>query len=282
MALLDVLVPTYRRKTGLAMLLTSLLGQTFTDFDVVISDQTPEAETYVSSVEIEQAVRALEWHGHRVAIHRHIPSQGLAEQRQYLLERSGAPFVQYLDDDLLLGPTVLERMMRVMREEGCGFVGCPAVGLEFLGDLRPHQQTIEPWKGRVQPEPFSPGEVPWGRHVVNNAANPLHLEQQLLSPGETLRYHVAWVGGNVLYDRSKLLDVGAFSFWPRLPREHAGEEVVVQFLLLRYYGGCGVLPAGTYHLGLPTTVPVRDVNATALYADLIREYEERRRDQAAA
>ncbi len=32
--LVDVLIPTYGRTTGLAVVLTSLLGQTFTDFDI--------------------------------------------------------------------------------------------------------------------------------------------------------------------------------------------------------------------------------------------------------
>ena len=73
-----------------------------------------------------------------------------------------------------------------------------------------------------------------------------------------MRYKVAWIGGaNVLYNRAKLLDVGGFSWWQRLPPEHAGEEVVVQFLLIRKYGGCGILPSGTYHLGLPTSVEDR-------------------------
>jgi len=49
--------------------------------------------------------------------------------------------------------------------------------------------------------------------------------------------------------------------------------VVVQFLLIRAYGGCGILPSGTYHLGLPTNVADRGRNATELFADLIREYE---------
>ncbi|MGE5594923.1 MAG: glycosyltransferase family 2 protein [Hyphomicrobiales bacterium] len=277
--LVDALIPTYRRKTGLAMLLASLLGQTFTRFDVVISDQTPEGETYVESIEVQQAIRALRWHGHDVRVLRHVPPRGLAEQRQFLLERSRAPCVQYLDDDLLLEPGVMERMVRVLCEERCGFVGCPAVGLEFLDDVRPHQQGIEPWQGRVRPERFTPETIPWERHVVNNAANPLHLESRLQA-GETLRYHVAWVGGNVLYDRAKLLDVGGFSFWPRLPRHHAGEEVVVQFMLLRYHGGCGVLPSGTYHLGLPTTVPNREHNATSLFGELIAQYEARHREPA--
>jgi len=47
----------------------------------------------------------------------------------------------------------------------------------------------------------------------------------------------------------------------------------VQWLLIRRYGGCGVLPSGTYHLGLPTEVPNRDRNATELFADLLQEIE---------
>ena len=60
MATVDVLIPTCRRKTGLAMVLTSLLGQTLSDFDVTISDQTDEAEDYLDSIEIRTALRALE------------------------------------------------------------------------------------------------------------------------------------------------------------------------------------------------------------------------------
>jgi GT2 family glycosyltransferase len=274
MALVDVLIPTYRRKTGLAVVLTSLLGQTFRDFDVIVADQTPADEAYLDSPEIATLVRALEWHGHRVELHRGRPRRGLAEQRQFLLERSRAPYVHYLDDDVLLDPPVLERMLRVLQAEGCGFVGCAATGLEYLADERPHQQHIELWEGPVRPEPFAPGAVPWERHAVNNAANPLHLERRLCPRGETVRYKVAWVGGaNVLYDRAKLLDVGGFAWWPRLPAAHAGEEVVVQFLLIRKYGGCALLPSGTYHLGLPTTVVDRSRNAVELFAQLIAEYE---------
>ena len=108
---------------------------------------------------------------------------------------------------------------------------------------------------------------------MNNAANPMHLAQRLTPDGSPLRYKIAWVGGaNILFDRAKLLDVGGFSWWQRLPREHAGEEVVVQFLLIRKYGGCGILPHGTYHLGLPTTIVDRQRNATELFGELIEEF----------
>src|SRR6266496_3195253 len=198
----------------------------------------------------------------------------MAEQRNFLVEQSQAPYVHFLDDDVLLDPAVMERMLSVLQAEECGFVGCAATGLGYLNDVRLHQQHIELGTGPVLPEPFEPDSIPWDRHMVNNAANPLHLEQQFVEEGDVVRYKVAWVGGaNLLFDRAKLLDVGGFSWWTRLPPEHAGEEVVVQFLLIRKYGGCGILPSGTYHLGLPTTVQDRRRNATELFADLIEEFD---------
>ncbi len=273
MALIDVLIPTYRRKTGLAIVLTSLLAQTFQDFDVIISDQTNDDDTYLESVEIQTLVQALKWHGHQVMLYRHLPPRGMAEQRNFLVEQSRAPYIHFLDDDVLLDPPVMERMFRVLQAERCGFVGCAATGLDYLKDVRSHEQHIEPWKGPVEPEPFEPDSIPWERHMVNNAANPLHLEQPYVKGGGVVRYKVAWVGGaNILYDRAKLLDVGGFSWWYRLPPVHAGEEVVVQFLLIRKYGGCGLLPSGTYHLGLPTNVEDRRCNATELFGELIQEF----------
>lgn len=276
MALVDVLIPTCGRKTGLAVVLASLYGQTFRDFDVTVSDQTPDGERYVDSIEIQTLARALQRRGHRVEFHHHLPRRGLAEQRQFLLDQSRAPYAHFLDDDVLLDPETMERMLSVIREEGCGFVGCPATGLDYLDDVRPHQQAIELWHRPVEPEAFGPDAIPWDRHKVNNAANPLHLEARLWDGAKPIRYKIAWVGGaNVLFDREKLLAVGGFGFWDRLPPEHAGEEVVVQFLLLNRFGGCGMLPAGTYHLGLPTTVEDRSRNATELFAELLAELKSR-------
>lgn len=179
MAWVDVLIPTYRRKTGLTVVLTSLLGQTLTDFDVIISSQTGPNRDYLDSVEIQTLVQALSLRGHRVTLLRHLPCRGLAEHRQFLLEQSRAPDVLFRDDDVLLEPRVMERMLGAIRYEGCGFVGCPAIGLRFLRDFRPHElRYFGPWEGPVRPEPFTPDSIPWERHKVNTAANPLHLEQQ--------------------------------------------------------------------------------------------------------
>jgi hypothetical protein len=167
---------------------------------------------------------------------------------------------------------VMARLLGVLRQEGCGFVGCPAAGLRYLEDVRPEEEQIELWDGPVRPEPFAPDDAPLDRSLVNRAANPLHLERRLARQGEVVRYKVAWVGGaNVLFDRHKLLEVGGFSFWTELPPDHAGEEVLVQLLLLNRHGGCGILPCGTYHLCLPTNVADRRRNAVELLGRKQRE-----------
>lgn len=268
--LVDVLIPTYRRKTALAMTLTSLAAQTFAGFRVTIADQTPAGERYLDDRELRTIVQVLRWHGHDVRLHARGERRGLAEQRAFLLAQASAPYVHFLDDDVLLDPPVLARMLTVLRAEGCGFVGAAAAGLDYLDDERPHQQRhFEPWDGPVVPEVFPGGEVPLERHHANSAANALHLERRFARDGRTVRYKVAWVGGaNVLYDRAKLLAVGGFDFWRRLPAEHAGEDALVQFLLLERYGGCAILPCGTYHQCLPTSVADRRVDAKALFPEL--------------
>ncbi|HWD35599.1 MAG TPA: glycosyltransferase family A protein, partial [Casimicrobiaceae bacterium] len=83
----DVLVPTYGRHGALAVTLTSLLGQTFRDFRIVVSDQF-EAGAAADAPEVKAITRVLRASGRDVEIHRHLPRRGMAEQRQFLLDRA--------------------------------------------------------------------------------------------------------------------------------------------------------------------------------------------------
>ena len=127
-------------------------------------------------------------------------------------------------------------------------------------------QSPLPWEGSVEPEALEVERPGWERWHLHRAANLYHLAQKLaLPPEEFLRYKVAWLGSCVLYSKEKLLEVGGFSFWERLPRYHTGEDAVVQNLLMRRYGGCGIVPAGTYHAEVETTTfsPTEVVEADA-------------------
>lgn len=257
----DVLVPTYRRPTALAVTLTSLCAQTFRPFRVVVSDQSDDGEA-IRRAEIAAVVRVLENHGCEVLLLENLPRRGIAQQRQFLLEQARAEYALFLDDDVILEPWVISLLVDVLQGERCGFVGSSVIGLSYVDDLRPEQQQVELWEGPVQPEVVLPGSSEWQRVKLHSAANLHHVQRRIgASPERPLRYKVAWASACVLYDTAKLRDVGGFSFWRRLPVEHCGEDVLAQLELLRRHGGCGVMPSGAYHQELPTTIPHRDVGA---------------------
>lgn len=263
-AVVDVLVPTCSRPAALAVTLTSLCAQTFRNFRVVVSDQTPDGDPLAAG-EVATAIRVLQSHGHAVETHRHLPRRGLAEHRQFLLDQAAAPCALFLDDDLILEPFVVGQMLDALRRERCGFVGSAVIGLSYRDDVRPHQQAIEFWDGPVRPEVVRPGTPAWDRHHLHSAANLYHVQRQLgLTPRETRAYRVAWVGACVLYDTAKLHSVGGFGFWRELPANHCGEDVLAQQRVMACYGGCGLIPSGVYHQELPTTIADRRVNAPAV------------------
>lgn len=261
---LNILIPTFARPAALAVTLTSLCGQTFRDFDVIVSDQTGEPDP-LQAGEVQAAVRLLRLHGHSVFLHTHLPRRGIAEHRQFLLEQSNSYHVLYLDDDLILEPDLVQRLMRAISEEKCGFVGSAPIGLSYVRDERPEQQSVELWEGPVRPEHVTPDSAEWQRHHLHSAANILHVQNRLgLQPGDLYKYHVAWIGACVLYDVEKLDAAGGFRFWQEFPESLSGEDVFVQTRMLERFGGCGILPSGVYHQELSTTIPDRSINATDL------------------
>ncbi|WP_088893648.1 glycosyltransferase family A protein [Leptolyngbya ohadii] len=261
---LDILIPTCDRPAALAVTLTSLCAQTFTNFRVTVSDQSQEIDA-TRSGEVIAALRVLEAHGHSIATHRHLPRRGVAEHRQFLLDQATAPYVLFLDDDLILEPWVIELLMQTIQQEQCGFVGSAVIGLSFRNDVRPHQQILEWWEGSVEPEIVRSGTPQWERYKLHNAANLYHVQQQFnITPDRPRKYRVAWIGGCVLYDRAKLLNVGGFEFWRDLPENHCGEDVLAQLRVMAMYGGCGVMPSGVYHQEIPTTIRDRHNDAPQL------------------
>jgi GT2 family glycosyltransferase len=269
MARVDVLIPTIDRLPSLVMTLAGVAAQTHRDLGVVVADQSREPAREHATVQtlcrvIEARGGTVEWHD-RPQVH------GIAEQRHFLLRRATADAVLYLDDDVLMEPWVIARLLETLQAERCGFVGAFPAGLSHRDDVRPHQQCIEYWDGPVEPEVVEPGSPAWERAPLHAAANLWHVARTI-PPGELRRYKVAWVASCVLYDRAKVEAVGGFGFWSRLPRYHSGEEVLVQNLLMRRWGGCGIVPSGTYYAQVETTVlnAVGTVDGHAL--DLLPEF----------
>jgi len=247
----DVLLPTCNRLPSLILTLSGLSSQDTPALRVVVADQSEEPARRHPVV--QALFRVLQARGGDVEYHERPKVHGIAEQRQFLLDRARAGALLYLDDDVLMEPWVIGRMLDTLRGQQCGFVGAFPAGLSFSDDHRPAQETIEFWDGAVRPEAIGPDTPEWNRWQLHRAAN-LHHVAERLPAGDSRLYKVAWVASCVMYDREKLLEVGGFSFWPRLPRYHSGEEVLVQNLLMRRWGGCGLVPSGTYYAEVPSTV----------------------------
>lgn len=260
---LDVLIPTRNRAAELAVTLSGLAAQSGpADFGVVVSDQS-DGEPGWAVPAVATMVRVLRHRGHPVLLTRRLPRRGLAEHRAFLLGQSLARYVLCVDDDVWLEPGAVDRMMTAITELGCGFVGNAVHGLSYLTDRRPevHGHYAE-WDGPPVPERIRPGTPAWERARIHPAANLLHITERLqLEPDEWRAYKVSWIGGCVLYDRAKLVDAGAFDFWPEVGDRHQGEDVAAQLAVLERYGGAGIVPSGAYHLETPTTVTDRDVEA---------------------
>jgi glycosyltransferase involved in cell wall biosynthesis len=246
----DILLPTYERLTSLTMTLAGIAAQTATNLRVIVADQS---QRFVAEDPAVQTLgRVIEARGGAIAWHHRPPRHGIAEQRDFLLRQATADTVLYLDDDVLMEPWVVARLLQTLREEGCAFVGAFPAGLSHRDDVRPAQQAITYWEGPVRPERVDPGSREWERWQLHRAANLYHVARAL-PRGEWRRYKVAWIASCILYDRAKLEAVGGFAFWRRLPRYHSGEEVLVQNLLMRRWGGCGVIPSGTFYSQAPST-----------------------------
>lgn len=257
--LIDVLIPTRHRPSALAVTLMALGAQTMRPLRIVISDQSDPAPTADA---LPGLLRYLRHAGHCVEVHHHLPVRGMAEQRAFLLDQVRAASCLFLDDDVITEPDLLQRLHRTLAGQQCGFVGSALHGLSFIGDERPHQQVIEFWEDPVRPERVDPRSVGWQRHHLHSAANLLHLQQKAsLTPAQAAPYKVAWVGGCVMFDTGKLRDCGGFDFWPELPPQHSGEDVLAQLRVMARYGGCAIFPSGAYHLELPTTLREREVDA---------------------
>ncbi|GAA4820700.1 glycosyltransferase family A protein [Actinomycetospora corticicola] len=268
---LDVLIPTKDRPVEFAATLAGLAAQAGPSFRVVVSDQSDDEASFDTAA-ASTLVRALRLRGVEVELLRHLPRRGIAEQRAFLLSRSTAPAVLFLDDDVWLEPGVLARLHTALRSLGCGMVAAAMQGLSHLDDDRPHERvTYERWE--PGPERIEKESAAWQRWRLGNAANGMHLAfaEGLDAPGAAVpdpsswsAYRIAWAAGCVLFDRAALLDAGGFDFWREVPENAHGEDVLVQQRVMARSGAAGILPSGAYHQESATTLPDRGSSAVDL------------------
>ena len=104
----SICIPTYKRPDLLRIAVDSCLAQTFEDFDIVISDDSPDTRTE----EMVQDISA------RVPIRyfRNVPGLGQAKNVNQLFKSAAGEFLLLLHDDNFLMPTALEDLIEPLEQ----------------------------------------------------------------------------------------------------------------------------------------------------------------------
>ena len=104
---ISICIPTYRRRALLAEAVDSCLAQTYSDFEIVIGDDSPDDDSERLIAEYERS------HPGRFRYMRHTPSLGQNENVNDLFTRAQGGRLLLLHDDDLLLPTALAGMAQL-------------------------------------------------------------------------------------------------------------------------------------------------------------------------
>lgn len=139
--LLSIGMPVYNGERYLAAALGSLLDQTFTDFELIVSDNASDDAT----AEIAQAFAAAD---RRIQYHRAAENRGAAWNYNRTLDLARGPYFKWAAHDDVCAPRFLERCIEVLeREPETLLCHAQSLRIDALGRVTgryPHElETIE-------------------------------------------------------------------------------------------------------------------------------------------
>ena len=103
-----ICIPTYKRPDLLKVAVDSCLAQTFQDFEIVISDDSPDTRT-------EEMVRNISSE-YRIRYVHNVPGLGQANNVNQLFSLAACEFLVLLHDDNFLMPSALEDLIKPLEE----------------------------------------------------------------------------------------------------------------------------------------------------------------------
>ncbi|HEY3290290.1 MAG TPA: glycosyltransferase family 2 protein [Anaerolineae bacterium] len=130
-----VVIPTYNRSSLLREAIASVLGQTCTDFEILISDNA-------STDNVADVVASFD--DRRIHYHRHEHNVGMGANYRFVLTEPETEFIAYLSDDDLYTPNLLETAVQALDAyPAAAYFASPAsyYGKISSGQLRPRAIT---------------------------------------------------------------------------------------------------------------------------------------------
>ncbi|MCP3951067.1 MAG: glycosyltransferase [Desulfobacterales bacterium] len=229
---LTIGIPVKDRPVELALLLQSLLNQTYQDFCVLIVNDCQETEFLNENSTIRGLLQLLERSGSPVTI-----IDGDRKGPQYcgqrILENAGTEFIFRLDDDVALVQDCLEKMVAVLEN------GYDAVGPIYLDPQRDLEDQMIP-EGTPQADLAKAGRVYWKEDLFLSG-----ILQVNLHPTDT-PVAVEHLNSGFLYRKSAAVKAGGY-FLDYSMVGHR-EETDISYRMFRTGAKLAVAPAArAYH-----------------------------------
>jgi len=150
---LTIGIPVKDRPVELALLLQSLLNQTFQRFQVLLVNDCQETDFLSENSTVRGLLKLLEGRGSPVTIVKG-DHKGPQYCGQRILENAATELIFRLDDDVVLQPDCLEKLLAIIAE------GYDAVGPIYLDPQRPAEDQVIP-EGTSQADLIKAGRVYW-------------------------------------------------------------------------------------------------------------------------
>ena len=131
----SVIIPTFNRAQKVSRAISSVLGQTFTDFEVIVIDDGS----------VDETGDVLAGFKDRITLISHPENRGVSASRNSGITASQSPFIAFLDSDDYWLPEKLETQVRYFRENPDA-VACQPEEIWVRNGVR-----VNPWKKHIKP-----------------------------------------------------------------------------------------------------------------------------------
>lgn len=154
----DILLTTYNtKKEYLKQQIDSILNQTHTNFELIISDDCSPNE------EVREILKEYEKKDKRIKLYIQPKNLGCTKSFEFLLEQSTADYIAFSDHDDIWYPNKIERSLTTMKEKDIDMVYCDAKQIDENGKVL-HESYL-----RYKNMPISSGKefiLPYSRHIA--------------------------------------------------------------------------------------------------------------------
>lgn len=169
---ISIVIATFRRGKNLLLTLKDLKEINYTDFEIVVVDQTPKDEYHP---QICEELRDLSESGFFRWIY--YPRNYVYEARNYGAAISTGEFLLWLDDDVRVGSDLLDRFVRCLKENpGVSLIQGSAVSDDIFNDVSLNKTELD-LQGKIDKAAKEKNEI--RRNIQGKEVELLKLKPEL-------------------------------------------------------------------------------------------------------